>query len=188
MTKTQTSLPSDEVLRKAANLLQRAHDNIEIFGFNIDTFGTGNKKPESDRYEQTGPACYIGSLRLAAGVKPSPGAFDIAAEGDGPELIEALKIMDGIAKRRMKPKDRRTVKSDWKTTSEFYRETTSTATEYPADLWSVGRFVEQFGFEVQSRAEEKFEDQKSQREYEKNYALKLLRKALTEIHTRLGVE
>lgn len=195
-------MPSDETLRKAADLLQKTHDLVEAVGFNIDTYDGGNEAPlradvskildQENIGEIIAPMCYIGSLRYAAGLNPSPGNFEIAAD-DGPELIEALKAMDRIARRRMNPERRKETQVNAQYAARSWQEESQVAREYPADIWSVGRFVETFGFDIQERAANKFGIRPYQvsshpeaSAYERDYALKLLRKALTEIHTRLA--
>lgn len=155
-----------EVLKKAAVLLQDAHDYIEVNGFDIQHYCPVD-----------GKCCFIGTVRIAAGVRP--GAVDTghdsdAGADDGEELYAALEAMDKVARRRL-PKLRR------EAAQRYF---------HPA-----GRFVEQLGFEVERRACEKYphaegrydhdhyEATEAKREkFQKDYALKLLRTALTRIY------
>lgn len=153
-------------LRKAAKLLQAAHDRIEVTGFNISTYEPPTRHGQNAD-EFGGACCYIGNVRLVAGVKASPAwtGYDAGA-GDGPELYLALEAMDGVAKRRLARAGGsvRTVKEEY-------------------EGREAGRFVEALGFEITGKFAEKFPyDYDKRREAEKNYALKLLRTALTEIY------
>jgi hypothetical protein len=149
-------------LRKAAKLIQAAHDRIEVQGFDIWSY-----EPDWDSgtniKEIQGPCCYIGNLRLCAGVGPYPDEQG-AALGDGDELYLALEAMDGVAKRRMRR---------WgllpKQIDREYQFFDGTYYEDP-----TGRFVEKLGFQVANKY--------SDPEVQQNYALKLLRAALTDIY------
>lgn len=161
-----------QTLEAAANILQAAHDHIERYGFDIESYGT--------TISSEAPRCYIGNLRAAAGIAPhidypvdndgygNPTPGDDPAEGDGPELVLALKALDKIAKKRLKPARKQKVK------------------DRMGEAKHTGRFIEELGFQIRDKYEEKYEDDKlSFAEFEqvqKDYALKILRKALTEIH------
>lgn len=156
------SVKNKETLEKAADLIQSAHDYIEINGFDISQY---RPRPFSLSDDRSGPCCYIGTLRNVAGIDPSPGCGDAGA-GDGPELIEALDQLDRIAKRRMNSEDKRGVKNDFET--------------------PTGRFVESLGFNIRTRAFNKHPgDWNAMLKYEQEYALKLLRKALTDIYAEV---
>lgn len=148
-------------LRKAAKLLQKAHDSIEVKGFNIQTYNPAS----SNIYGPTGACCYIGNIRLAANLNGSPG-YDAGA-GDGPELIIALKEMDRIAKRRL-------------------RDTSKDAFQEVRDQYSTqsdtGRFVEALGFVIREKYEHLDLSKEERNERERDYALKLLREALSDIY------
>lgn len=181
MPTTQSKIPK-KTLEAAAKLLQGAHDYIEQFGFDIDTY-------DGKRCGQKGghgaPMCYIGTLRHVAGINPSPAKSNgVAAAGDGDELIVALKAMDKIAKRRMRAYDRKSVMVEY---GQYGHEE---APEFDADFHTIGRFVERLGFDIQERAYEKFDDDNmplddlvdKAHDYERDYALRLLRRALTDLY------
>lgn len=183
-TKTKASKPpSKRTLKRAAHLLQAAHDQIEVFGFDINTYGGGDPLPDG----QTVPRmCYIGSVRHQAGCDPAPALVRLSdgyandpTAGDGPELAVALDAMDKVALRRLNKTIQKAV-----------------AAEYEDDVTLTGRFVERLGFEIEKRAVQRFpiptgqgwnaEDydvlHEKRDRYQKTYALKLLRQALTEIY------
>lgn len=160
-----------EVLKKAANILQAAHDYIEVHGFDIQSY-----------VPVDGQCCYIGNVRLAAGVDPDSDMTHEAdaGEGDGEELYAALEALDGVARRRLDTERRE---------------------EAQRFISPAGRYVEQLGFQIEKKAEEKFIypeqdptetfgewmdrteaiDQK-RIDFQRDYALKLLRTALTRIY------
>jgi hypothetical protein len=156
-----------ETLRKAANILQTAHDHIETFGFDIYSYGGIDIVDQVKGHTEIAPACYIGSVRRAAGL---PGTFnDYPEEGDGPELIIALKKLDEIAAKRLSAYERKMINQE-------HAESTT------------GRFIENLGFEIRDRARDKFPNVNDEGfdEYQTKYALRLLRKALTMIYKDIG--
>lgn len=189
--------PSKATLKKAAKLLQRAHDVIELHGFDIHEYGE-LAPADVQEGEEIPPMCYIGNIRFAAGIAPTPGADNTnaggwesdATEGDGPELVVALETLDKLAKRRIPAVRKNSVVNEPRPSQ-------------------VGRFVEALGFEIQERSAKRFpmppwpntnsprsrgggawimfDDQadavRAQRtKYQRDYALRLLRQALTEIY------
>lgn len=204
-----SNLPDAATLKRAANLIQAAHDAIEIYGFDIDRYGDyGNHEEVKAARLTSAPMCYIGSLRFAAGLEPTPkGSAEIAAMGDGPELVVALKYLDSIAKRRMDPSRRAKVRGRYKGDVTMYlrdladpeirseyedaEELERFLHEYPDDIMSVGRFVEEFGFQIREKGYAQFgtfgtrllgRPFDEQLAWEQEYALKLLRSALTKIY------
>ncbi len=148
-------MPNKTELKKAAVVLQKAHDYIETYGFDIMSYPPRKKNDEqviSGRTKE-GACCYIGSVRLAAGINPSPSGGNPAA-GDGPELKIALKTLDKIA-----------AKSKW-----------AKKVGKPDD-YSIGTFIEQVGFEIKYD----YEDKKR----EESKALDFFRRALTDIHKQI---
>ena len=103
-----------EDYERAADLLQGSHDYIEQNGFNIWKY-----VPE----KRDGPCCYIGNVRLAAGVRNLPTGD--AGEGDGPELRLSLEVLDNLAQQR--------IDSGIRNAIEFENE------------FSIGRFIEWLG-------------------------------------------
>lgn len=182
MPTTQSKIPQ-KTLKAAAKLLQGAHDYIEEFGFDINTF---DGRRLGARGGHGAPMCYIGTVRHLAGIDPTPGG-KAAADGDGPELVLALQAMDKVAKRRLKPDERHNTEEQFRGDGE-HAVMYEGATQDPS-FWTIGRFVESLGFEIEERAAERFshvEDWEEQitkrRQYERNYALKLLRQALTDLY------
>lgn len=174
-----------QTLEKAAEIIQTAHDIIETVGFNIDTYGGHRIDAETDSGTPRYAMCYIGTMRYAAGIDPTPTAelFDIACEGDGEELVIALKALDKVAKKRMPKGARQGVREEYREEGDYYRETCSDAAEIDSDRWEVGRFVENLGFQIQAKAVNKFpDDHVAQLEYQREYALKLLRRALSDLY------
>jgi hypothetical protein len=95
--------PSKTVLKRTQGILQRTHDYIEAEGFNITVAITeeGSKadfKKGRKGKAKLGPCCYIGGVRLAAGVDPD-WAGVATDKGDGPELTLALEVMDQVVAR-----------------------------------------------------------------------------------------
>lgn len=154
-TKTKTSKAT---LKKAAKLLQKSHDYIETFGFDINEYNPSHWDDKSQEDVERGPCCFIGSVRYSAKISPTPGRGDVgdvpADEGDGPELTVALEMLDKCAKK------------------------TKYGKEYRHSFNHVGRFVEAVGIDL---------DQKNMPKYrQNNYALSIFRKAITEIHKEIG--
>lgn len=90
-------------LKQTQGILQRAHDYFEAHGFNISE--ASEKMGEEADFKKgrkgkadLGYCCFIGGVRLAAGVNPE-GMFYGTDSGDGPELTLALEILDEVAKR-----------------------------------------------------------------------------------------
>ena len=109
------------LLKKTQNLLQRGHDYVETYGYNIDTYG----------YDVDGPRCFIGVVRTVAGVGPDPQFIEVsegshAGGGDGPELQRALEELDALAKKRLSEYDRTLVDEEW--------------------IDSTGHYIEKLGF------------------------------------------
>lgn len=156
------------VLERAAGLLQAAHDHIEQFGFDIETY--------DDFVNPSAPRCWIGTMWYVAGADTARLTTLVdAGDGDGPELRVALEHLDEIAKIRI-------ARLSQYAGAENYIE------EDP-DATNVGRFIEYLGFMIQARARDRFsvdyeECQECQecRKYQKAYALRLLRQALTTIY------
>lgn len=151
MSTDTVSKPTKATLRKAAKLLQKSHDYIEQFGFDITEY-------DPHYYDETnGPCCFIGSVRHSAKINPTPGsgsAGDTRADlGDGSELTVALEMLDRCAKK------------------------TKYGKEYGSSFINVGRFVESVGLCLDSLNMPKYK--------QKNYALSVFRKALTEIHKEI---
>lgn len=78
-------------LRATQDLLQRAHDYVESFGFNIHEYDTPGTK--------TGPRCYIGTVRTCANLRPYPEynpdlGYNDPGYGNGLELRRALEMLD----------------------------------------------------------------------------------------------
>lgn len=87
-------------LKKAQKILQRAHDYIEMAGFDIDFYqpemtpfmGEDIIIGRNKKLVDHGPCCYIGATRLVAGVRPNPS--NGTDSEDGPELTLALRALD----------------------------------------------------------------------------------------------
>lgn len=146
------------VEERTAEVLQRAHDYIEINGFDIESYsGVGFESPR----------CYIGTIRTAAGIDPAPADGDAAA-GDGLELKLALRTLDDLVREELDQHHLNEV-------FDNFGEKTGYGT-------TVGRFIEQFGFQVQREAIDQGLDHDECIEFEKDRALQLLRQALTKIY------
>lgn len=168
---TEAVLDAD-VQKRAADILQQAHDYIEVVGFDIMSYDGSiavdqGKADEFDPEAKIGPPmCYIGTIRAFAGVAPSPqydGEIEAedAGAGDGPELRLALETLDRLA--------REDLEDEYIEGAEEYGD------------YAIGRYVEQLGFQVRGKLRNEnhgVEDTEQEREY----ALMLLRKALTDIH------
>lgn len=167
---TEAVLDAD-VQKRAADILQQAHDYIEVIGFDIMSYDgdiaidQGRAKP-FNLETATGPQmCYIGTIRAFAGVEPSPqydeeiNAEDASA-GDGPELRLALETLDRLA--------REDLEDTWVESAEEYGN------------YTIGRYVEALGFQIRSKIRD--ENGGVNPEREREYALMLLRKALTDIY------
>jgi hypothetical protein len=96
---TKVAQPSKAMLKKTLKVLQKAHDHIEQFGFDIRTYNPGG-------YSLTtlqGPCCFIGTARVAAGCKrldPFNGLIGVdTTSGNGPELEWVLKVLDESAEK-----------------------------------------------------------------------------------------
>lgn len=123
-------------LECAAETLQAAHDYIEVNGFDITTYEPYNKA-----------SCYIGTVRLVAGLSPKP------RQGHKAAVTAALKMLDQIA-------------IDEGADLIFGKREGGTS--------GAGKFIESLGFQ---KAAEDLTDNE-----QRDYALTILRKALTEIH------
>lgn len=168
---TEAVLDAD-VQKRAADILQQAHDYIEVIGFDIMSYdgdiAIDQGRAKSFNLETaTGPQmCYIGTIRAFAGVEPSPQYDRIihaedAAAGDGPELRLALETLDRLAREELQ--------DEYVDSAEDYGD------------YTTGRYVEQLGFQVRNKfCTENNGDYDKERERE--YALMLLRKALTDIY------
>ena len=127
-----------EELKRTQDLLQRAHDYVELHGFDIDTYtpDTYDWDDETGRYTGDGPCCFIGTLRLAAGVNPEPstlvygatprggggGGYDPAVDAgadDGAELRLALEALDNLVRDRLTPADRGRMETFAATTGRY---------------------------------------------------------------------
>lgn len=86
-----------EELRATQQLLQRCHDRVETIGFNIMSYRGARDVLSDVEADGSGPACYIGTVRLEAGVDGYAGRGVDPGSGDGPELRIALRILDELA-------------------------------------------------------------------------------------------
>lgn len=143
---------------RTAEVLQRAHDYIELNGFDIESYSG---------FTANAPRCYIGAVRTAAGIDPAPVQGDAAA-GDGPELTRALQILDDLVRDELDEEHTREVFDNFGP-DRLYGTTT-------------GRFIEQFGFQVQREGYDQELDPEDQVKFEQARALQLLRQALTKIY------
>lgn len=154
--------------KKAAKILQKAHDYIEQNGFDIQSYG------RSSGYVSR---CYLGTLRTVAGLDAEPvggthGYDDYAdaTEGDGPELILAMETLDKVAKPRLAPLMKK------------YGEPSDTKSPESFEV-ATGRYIEAVGLLFDHKNQEKYGyghpkvDDASRAD-----ALKMLRKALTELY------
>lgn len=159
------TLTEQKIKDRAARILQQAHDYIEAVGFDIMVYA-----PDAYYDEETGdliefdlktmkgePMCYIGTVRAFAGVNPEPG--DDASAGDGEELRVALDTLDKIAKESLGV--------HWRETAE-------------ENAYPTGRYIEALGFQMRDKFRE---DYKPNLDKEREYALGILRKALTDIYS-----
>lgn len=153
------------VEERAAEILQGAHDYIEANGFDIESY-SGYAKSTG----LTGPPrCYIGAVRTAAGLDPSPVEGD-AGHGDGKELILALRTLDDLVRAELEEERVKEIHD------EFGRE------GHNSYGTTVGRFIEQFGFQVQREAVDRELGREEADAFERDRALQILRKALTNIY------
>lgn len=85
----------NQTITKAAALIDKAIEHYETYGFNVKEFGG----PEA-------PACYIGALRLAAGLSASPPTrgcsvrYTAACAPDPLPLEYAFAVLDCMADLR----------------------------------------------------------------------------------------
>lgn len=107
MAKAKLKTASLEDLQATQALLQKAHDHVELHGFTIHTYADTHYRGAAIVPVRVG--CYIGTLRMMAGVPAIPPTIgeerrgddrvqNKADHGNGPELSLALKILDDIAK------------------------------------------------------------------------------------------
>lgn len=186
--------PSKTTLRRAAKLLQDAHDYIERFGFDILEYGTYSQnavrlqlEEEYGKSEDMPKMCWIGTMRYLANPDLDPAPEGPAKNGDGPELELVLRTLDTIAQRRLPAEDRHTIANEYESED--------------GEGWEVGRFIERLGFNVMDKAIDKYpspshtdytDSAAYNRDYEQTdakrlayqqaYALRTLRMALTEIY------
>lgn len=188
-----------ETLRGAADILQAAHDFIEVVGFDISTYGHTPRPGE-----KPAPMCYIGSMRHVAELDPSPaignGVESDGANGGSPELAQALTILDTYAKSEME----RMMRENPSEFSQLVADVTDPRDEWGEDAILTGRFIEELGFMIAAKFElvdpepeyrpldngqwlkehEAWYDRKCA--YQQAEALGILRNALTQIH-QVGV-
>lgn len=149
------------VEERTAEILQKAHDYIEVNGFDIESY-TGYTR----EIGPTGPPrCYIGAIRTAAGLDPAPHDGD-AGHGDGEELILALTTLDNLVCDELEQERLDGVSVEF---GKGYGTTT-------------GRFIEAFGFQIQREGLKQGLEGDEADEFEQQRALELLRKALTNIY------
>lgn len=142
--------------------LKRTAKILQIAHDNIETNGF-----DINSYIGSGQ-CYIGSIRCAAGVNSEPpGGIEkeIAGtdSGGGPELTLALSVLDNVAEGE------RGAKRAMKMIQESF--------PYPGP----GRLVERLGLNINDRQNPPSDKKQTE------YALKLLRKAITEVQKELDV-
>lgn len=155
-------------LRAAQALLQKAHDFIEVNGFDINSYEGSFVELELVGAKQP-PCCYIGTLRKVAGLTPDPDVnctapsyTNVAHLGDGPELVEAFKTLDSVAKPNLDGAHIVDVEETWWAS--------------PKALY--GRFVEALGLQtVDEGASSVFAQQE--------HALLTHRKALTKVYRKI---
>jgi hypothetical protein len=149
-----------QTLKRAQKILQRTHDYYETVGFNINTYINGNHRESYDwsKKPDIGPICYIGGIRLSAGVYPSP--IQGTDVGDGPELRVALEIVDRVARKKLA-----------RINPDALREATRRANDWD----QPGRLAEEFGFTVNSYSDER----------QRTKAITLMRQALREVHKKI---
>lgn len=145
----------DELLRTQA-LLQKSHDYIEVFGFNIDFYEGSD-----------GACCHIGTVRKMAGLPADPDGHS-PSSGDGPELVRAFKILDGVIKRRLSSNRVEKVKD---TVSIWRGEEVQMA---------IGRYVESYGFQFRDDGDDFVGNDAETQE-----ALRIFRKALTKVYKQI---
>lgn len=130
--------PSKAVQKKALELLQESHNQIELEGFDMGSYSIGN-----------GGGCIIGNVRTAAGVyaEPSGGIFGgkSAEEDDGPELPLALEYLDKATLRSSLGKK-------WANDGEWSKKDID---EY-IESYGSGRLAEEIGTKYNDRANKSF--------------------------------
>lgn len=156
-------------LRRAQTLLQKGHDYIEAVGFDIDQYGEGAQPV----------CCHIGTLRHVADLPEEPLYDetldeDVAADGDGPELIIAFEFLDKVAKRFLTEEGKGDVKDEYSSKGR------------------VGRFVEYLGFETKKEIRNELgislwgmNGNPLALQRQQDEALKIWRKALTAIYREI---
>lgn len=150
------------VMRKTLKVLQKTHDEFEAYGYDIGSYGTC-----TNRERKTGARCFIGGVRMAAGVLGSPCATNGTDLGDGKELALALELVDKAAENRIKKlagNIKRRIRKDAKDRSYLQRD---------VDV-EPGRIAEAFGFELNNQYLTFKEQQKK--------ALAVIRSAITKLN------
>lgn len=150
-------------LRRAQDLLQKAHDRIETHGYDINTYG---------KVGLQGPACYIGTVRIVAGVSAWPNKA--ACDDDGEELKIALGMLDKVVSRRVQREDLEEHLEDVFESADLVEEE---LTKSELKHYAIGRKVEVYGFQVR--------DGGVGVANEREVALGVFRKALTRIHREI---
>lgn len=160
-----------KTLERAAEILQDAHDEIEVYGFDISTYAGDY----FDGGETNGPRCYIGSVRAAAGVNPDPVIEGVLAhEGDGQELEIALSALDRAARGSSLIKE---AKRKTKAFFGVYGDNAEVDLEHEIEQ-QPGRLIENLGFAY--KVDDRDEDE------QKYIALAFFRKAITQVQEKLA--
>ena len=158
---TTRTKPSLDELRATQALLQKAHDYIEVNGFNIWAYG--------NRVLASGERCFIGSVRGVAGLNPCPplDGDGRADDGDGAELTYAFGVLDDLAKKRARAQG----------------VSLGTVVADRAPDYRIGRYVERYGIEfVDARRDE---DPDKRRDEMAQEALLIFRRALARVYKQI---
>lgn len=145
-------------LEAARELLERAHAYIEAFHFTVCDYGAPGA-----------PGCYIGTMRMAANLRPEPSdPFGDPAEG-GPDGLEyALRLIDRLVYAEVDP------------TGDCY-ETLSRR----RDSSHAGRMAEICGIYLSDKFDEDLGDRRAAGEQSEAIALGIFRSALSTVNQRL---